>query len=79
MITYIDNGTRKACGQILGADGRGKRAVLFDTATPEEAEKAAIEYIKKLEQYEYKGRITNITLVVAYEEFCGDPIQTKKA
>ncbi len=30
VITYRDNGTRRPCGQIVGADGRGDYAVLFE-------------------------------------------------
>ena len=78
VITYRDNGTRRPCGQTVGADGRGDYAVLFDTETPEKADETAREYIKKLNQYEYQGRITNIVLVVAYEGFCGNAFHIVK-
>lgn len=77
VITYTNNGTHKACGQTVGADGKGNKAILFDTETLERAEKLVSYYMKKLQSIsEYHGHITNINIIIGYEEFMGNPILT---
>ena len=76
VLTYRDKGTRRACGQTVGADGRGDYAVLFDSETVPEAEDAAYAYVKQLDEYE-RGRICDVK-IIAGEYFSGNSIRIIK-
>ena len=75
VITYRNNGTRRPCGQTIGADGSGTFAILISADTPEEGDELAREQIKKLESYaQYRAHITDVVLVVGYEMYGGNAI-----
>ena len=69
VLTYTDPGGHGACGNTVGADGRGDYAVLF-MGSSEVAETAAREYINSLQS----RRVRNICLVTAEEGWLGCPI-----
>ena len=78
VITYRNNGTRRPCGQTVGADGRGTYAILIEAETPEAGDEKAKDQIRQLEKCaEYSKHITDIVLVVGYEGFCGNAIIRK--
>ncbi len=75
VITYRNNGTRRPCGQTIGADGRGTFAILVRADTPEKGDELAREQIKGLESCaEYRSHITDVVLVVGYETYGGNAI-----
>jgi hypothetical protein len=48
---------------------------VFEADTIDAAETAAREFVKKLDAYsEYRGHVTEIHLVTAYDGFCGKGI-----
>ena len=78
IVTYIDNGTRRPCGQTVGADGKGLYAVVFESDNIDAAEEEARSFIKKLEaSREYFCHYTEIHLVIAGEYFSGPSITYK--
>lgn len=79
VLTYLDNGSRRICGQTLGADGRGMFAVLFESETVDMAHEKAREYIGNIvSKSEYKGHITEIHIVPAEECYYGNAVRVVK-
>lgn len=64
VLTYRDNGSRKAGGQQVGADGSGTFAVIFTANDEEQAYGAAREYIRNIDRHnEYPGQISEVHIV----------------
>lgn len=75
VITYRNNGTHRACGQTVGADGRGTFAILVEADTPEAGEEKAYTHVKLLkDSMEYPKHITDIVVVDGYEGYGGKAI-----
>jgi len=72
VLTYEHTGIRGACGQTVGADGRGTYAVVFLGENTEETEIAARAYVKMWLQQAY---VKHIHLVSASEEYSCIPLQ----
>ena len=71
ILTYHTDGNTGACGQIVGADGSGDRAVLI-YGTPDNAYSYAKKYLKQLKN---THKISNIMLILNEEEWDGYPVQ----
>lgn len=69
VLTYEDKGGPGACGQTLGADGRGWFSVLF-YGTPDDAHRAAGEYLRTLRA---AGRRIQSECVVTNEDSYSGP------
>lgn len=75
VLTWMDSGTKRPCGQTVGADGRGYFCVIF-IGDPDIAWTAAIDYCKGLEGFE-RGRISEVHLIPMIEGFHGFHIRVK--
>jgi len=69
VLTYEDQGGPGACGQTIGADGRGWFSVLF-YGTPDNAQRAAGEYLRALRA---SGRRIKSECVVTNEHSYSGP------
>jgi hypothetical protein len=69
VLTYEDQGGTGACGQTIGADGRGWFSVLF-YGTPDNAQRAAGEYLRALRA---SGRRIKSECVVTNEHSYSGP------
>lgn len=77
VITFYDRGGRGVGGQIVGANGEGDYAVIFEADTVEEVEDEVNNYIAKLKQWGYT-RISELKVIMNREGFLGSPIEVKK-
>ena len=71
ILTYKSKGAYGIHGQIVGADGSGTFAVVFEGESLIEAENAAREYVRGL-----TGRLESVHLVLNEEYFTGKAIRT---
>ena len=69
VLTYEDKGSRGICGQQVGADGSGTKAIIFEGETVDESVAAAYAYIRDLESKTYPGRIIECHLVYGEDYF----------
>ena len=74
VLTYMEPGTTGPCGNTIGADGSGERAVVF-MGTADEAETAAREYVNS----PMMRRARNVVLITAHEQYSGCPISSIEA
>jgi len=69
VLTYEDKGIRGICGQTVGADGRGTKAIIFEAETADKAATAAYAYIREMESKCYPGQISECHLVYGEDYF----------
>jgi hypothetical protein len=72
ILTYVDHGTRRPCGQTVGADGAGTYCKIF-LGPIDRANEAARNLVREIDGRE-PGRITDICIVTAENGYYGSPI-----
>lgn len=72
VLTYEHTGIRGACGQTVGADGRGTYAVVFLGENVDATDAAAYAYVALHLQKPY---VKQVRVVSASECYSGIPLQ----
>lgn len=76
IVMWENKGSRKICGQTLGADGAGTFAKVFVGEDLIKADRLARKFVEHLLTHqEYRGHIKIKGVVSADEGFYGSPIQ----
>lgn len=73
ILTYKDTGSKRPCGQTVGANGAGAFAIIFNG----DDEKAIHDEIKKiLDRIDHDGRLDGYCVVWDGDHFSGPAIRT---